>query len=189
MTLKRQAYRLLPLALLCLSALTFSATPVSERPSANPPKLPLTQAKQLSSARRLYALHCTVCHGDTGGGLEEARLAFPEDHRRCESCHKPGNPDLQADMQNSFELMRGRVAVGNAFAIGEAPPLKGEGALSAFGDAAALSTYIHAAMPRYAPGALNERQSLALSALLLKWNRALPEGAVLTRDNAAEVVP
>lgn len=120
----------------------------------------------------IFALRCAVCHGETGGGLAEARLAFPEDHRRCESCHKPGNPDRQADMRNSFELMRGPVAVGNAFAIGEAPALRGPGALSAFGDPAALRAYIQAAMPRHVPGSLNAAQSKALSAFIQELEQA-----------------
>ena len=182
MTVKRLLGLVLPLGLLGFVLLVTTAA--SQQAPAQPTTAPTTQAQQLAAGSRLYELHCTVCHGDTGGGLAEARLAFPEDHRRCESCHKPGNPDLQAEMPDSFELMRGRVAVGNAFAIGVAPPLVGEGALSAYSDAAALSAYIRTAMPRYAPGTLNERQVLALTARLLKWNRALPEGAVLTRENA-----
>lgn len=179
MTLKRRFLKLLQLVLLSFVLLSIlAATPEQQ---ATPEDF--TQVEQLAEGRRLYELHCTVCHGDAGGGLEEARLAFPEDHRRCESCHKPGNPDLQANMQNSFELMRGRVAVGSAFAIGKAPPLAGERALPAFSDAGAMSAYIQNAMPRYAPGTLNERQARALTALILKWNRALPEGAVLTREN------
>jgi hypothetical protein len=187
MTLKRT---LIPLFVFGLSSLlllaVLAAAPKSQDTAAASQAPKPTQTQQLASARQLYELHCTVCHGDTGDGLEEARLAFPEDHRRCESCHKPGNPDLQAEMPDSFELMRGRVAVGNAFAIGEAPSLTGEGTLSAFDDAAGLEGYIRTAMPRYAPGTLAEKESLALTALILKWNRALPEGAVLTRENADE---
>lgn len=150
------------LSVLCLTAgLLLAAAPPSD-----------AQQRQVQEGKRIFDLSCAVCHGDTGGGLEEARLTFPEDHRRCESCHKPGNPDLQAEMPDSFELMRGRVAVGSAFAIGEAPPLKGKGALLAFGDAEALSAYIRASMPRYAPGTLSEAQSRALTALILNWNRA-----------------
>lgn len=133
---------------------------------------PVAIPKQLSNTaeqgHQLFALYCAACHGKTGGGLAEARLAFPASHRRCESCHKPGNPDRQAEMKNSFELMRGPVAVGNAFAIGEAPALHGPGALNAFGDAAALRAYIQAAMPRHAPGSLSVAQSEALSRFVLE---------------------
>ena len=128
--------------------------------------------RRVVRGKQIFALRCAVCHGDTGGGLAEARLAFPEDHRRCESCHKPGNPGLKAEMLGSFETVRGRVPVGNAFSIGVAPPLQGEGALKAFGDAAALQAFIRAAMPRHAPGSLSNEQSRALSAFLLELNRA-----------------
>lgn len=160
--------------LVILCVLSFSGLVLS---MASPPQAlervpPLRSVSQLARGRSIFALRCAVCHGETGRGLEEARLAFPEDHRRCESCHKPGNPDRQAELPNSFETMRGRVAVGNAFAIGSAPPLRGPGTLSAFKDAAALQRYIRAAMPRHAPGTLNGEQGYALTAFILKLNRA-----------------
>lgn len=158
------------LAVAALLALGLSASKplaVPEQATANPTAEP---------GHQLFALYCAACHGETGGGLAEARLAFPESHRRCESCHKPGNPDRQADMEGSFELMRGRVAVGNAFSIGEAPALRGPGALPTFGNSAALRAYIQAAMPRHAPGSLSAAQSRALSAFVLELN-ATPKQA------------
>ena len=148
-----------------------------------------THAKaQFARGRSIFALRCAVCHGDTGGGFEEARLAFPEDHRRCESCHKPSNPKLQAQMgSRSFETARGRAVRGNAFSIGNAPPLHGAGALRAFGDAEALQAYIHTAMPRHAPGTLNSEQSYALAAFLAKLNRALPDDMVLGEKSAVGI--
>lgn len=120
--------------------------------------------------------------------MAEARLAFPEDHRRCESCHKAGNPDLRAQMgDSSFETVRGRIAVGNAFAIGTAPPLVGPQALAAFRDAGALQAFIRAAMPRHAPGSLGAEQSYALTAFVLKLNRALPEDKVIDRESAVQI--
>lgn len=138
--------------------------------SASKPVAAPGQAADLNAepGRELFALYCAACHGETGGGLAEARLAFPESHRRCESCHKPGNPDLQAELPDSFELMRGRVAVGNAFSIGKAPALRGPGALQTFGSPAALRAYIEAAMPRHAPGTLTEAQSKSLSVFVLE---------------------
>ena len=140
--------------------------------SASKPVTAPGQAADLNAepGHELFALYCAACHGETGGGLDEARLAFPESHRRCESCHKPGNPDRQAEMPDSFELMRGKFAVGNAFAIGEAPTLRGPGALSAFGDPAALRAYIEAAMPRHVPGSLSAAQSEALSRFVQELN-------------------
>ncbi len=141
--------------------------------------------RQAFRGEQIFALRCAACHGDTGGGLEEARLAFPEDHRRCESCHKTGNPQLQEQMgSRSFETVRGRSVRGNAFAIGVAPPLHGPEALSAFQDAVAVKAYVRAAMPRHAPGTLNDEQSYALTAFILKLNRAPPEEP-LNQKNAA----
>jgi len=158
-------------------------------PERAPTAETITVAKaQLERGRSIFALRCAACHGDTGGGLEEARLAFPADHRRCESCHKPSNPDLQTQMGNrSFETVRGRSVRGNAFAIGDAPPLHGGGALKAFGDAGALQAYIRAAMPRHAPGTLNGEQSYALTAFIAKLNRALPEDADVDQKSAASI--
>ncbi len=161
---------------------------------AKPPKpAPIVETRtrlkaQIARGRSIFALRCAACHGDTGRGLEEARLAFPEDHRRCESCHKPNNPKLQTQMgSRSFETVRGRSVRGNAFAIGNAPPLHGEGALKAFGDAGALQAYIRAAMPRHAPGTLNGEQSYALAAFVAKLNRALPEDVVVDEKSAVKI--
>src|SRR5690606_18357820 len=46
-------------------------------------------AALLTAGAEAYALRCAVCHGSTGGGIEEARLAFPPDERRCTRCHRP----------------------------------------------------------------------------------------------------
>ena len=141
--------------------------------------------RQVTRGKQIFALRCAVCHGDTGGGLAEARLAFPADHRRCESCHKSGNPKLQAQMgDRSFESVRGRSVIGNAFSIGVAPPLHGPKALSAFQNAASLQAFIRAAMPRHAPGTLNDEQSYALTAFILKLNHVLP-AEKLNRENVA----
>ena len=106
----------------------------------------------------LYAEHCAVCHGKTAQGFSEARLAFPEDHRRCESCHRPNNPP-----QMDLLAMHSR----NAFSVGEAPALVGEGALTAFPNEAALRSYISKTMPRPFPGSLSEQDYADLSAFLL----------------------
>ncbi len=84
----------------------------------------------------------------------------------------------------SFESVGGRSVRGNAFSIGVAPPLQGKNAREAFQNAAALQAFIRAAMPRHAPGTLNDEQSYALTAFILKLNRAPPEES-LNRKNAA----
>ena len=58
----------------------------------------------------------------------------------------------------------------NAFSIGEAPALVGEGALANFPNEVALRTYISATMPRPFPGSLSEREYADLSAFLLGLN-------------------
>ena len=133
------------------------------------------QKTQLERGAALYSLRCAVCHGATGQGLAEARLAFPEDHRRCSHCHKEGNPALMA---NPF-------VDNDMFDVGDAPALVGEGELAAFPNAAVLQSYIHAAMPRHAPGTLTNQDYWDVTAHLLELNHALPEGAILDERNAA----
>lgn len=36
--------------------------------------------EQLEHGAQTYDLHCATCHGDTGLGFAEAKLAFLEDH-------------------------------------------------------------------------------------------------------------
>ncbi len=133
-------------------------------------------AEETQSARgaALYHLRCSVCHGATGQGLAEARLAFPEDHRRCSRCHKEGNPVLMA---NPF-------IDNNMFDIGDAPALVGEDKMAAFPNAAVLQSYIRAEMPRHAPGSLADAEYWDITAHLLALNRALPAGTTLTEQNA-----
>lgn len=97
-----------------------------------------------------YDLHCAVCHGDTGLGYEEAKLAFPADHRTCTRCHRPGN-----EREMSFETMMERQH--DLFDLGDPPALRGPGALAAFSLDAVLYAYTRATMPRYQPGRLDER--------------------------------
>ena len=105
----------------------------------------------------LYAEHCAVCHGKKRQGLSEARLAFPEDHQRCEGCHRPNNPP-----QMALSAMTSR----RAFSVGEAPALVGEGALTNFPNAEVLRSYISATMPRPFPGTLSEQEYNDLSVFL-----------------------
>ena len=70
--------------------LALAGSPAREAPAAATSDATVDAA--LAAGRSLYAFDCSVCHGPTGGGLEEARLAFPPEHRRCTRCHKPNNP-------------------------------------------------------------------------------------------------
>lgn len=117
-----------------------------------------TRADQLERGEALYLFHCTTCHGRQGDGLDEARLAFPEEHRVCERCHMPRNPR---------QLAQERMTPDYAFSVGVAPPLRGAGALSSFGTAGALYHYVRAAMPRQAPGSLRDEDYLDIVAFVL----------------------
>ncbi|HZJ08721.1 MAG TPA: hypothetical protein VFD39_03435, partial [Trueperaceae bacterium] len=133
----------------------------------------------LAAAAELYAWNCAVCHGETGGGLEEAKLAFPPDHRDCTRCHRPSNRVVQP-LDQPF--------IGNdMFSIGEPPALhagdSGE-ALAAVAEPAALHAYIAATMPRYDPGRLSDEEYWALTALLLHMNDREAEAAAVATGAA-----
>ena len=115
------------------------------------------------SGKQTYARHCSVCHGETGLGLEEAREAFPEDHRRCARCHRPGNPPTM-----SYAQIEARQH--NLFDIGIAPALRGEGSMGARSGRAALRRYIAATMPRWNPGSLSDAEYDALTDFLFELN-------------------
>lgn len=116
-----------------------------------------------SSGERVYARYCSVCHGVTGLGLEEAREAFPEDHRRCSRCHRPGNPPTM-----SYEEIETRQH--NMFDIGVPPPVRGEGSMAALADRDALWQYLAATMPRWNPGSLSDAEYRAVAEFLLELN-------------------
>jgi len=126
--------------------------------SAQPPP----DEAQLERGGELFYRRCSVCHGKTGLGLAEAREAFPESHRRCTQCHKSGGPEV---MMVPFQD-------NNMFDIGHPPALRGPGTLRAWPDAAALRTYIQAAMPRHAPGTLSPAEAAALTAFLTELRAA-----------------
>ncbi len=111
----------------------------------------------------LYDRNCAVCHGDTGLGYAEAKLAFPADHRTCTRCHRPGNP-----MEMSFEEMMLRQH--DLFDLGAPPVLRGPDALQAFTDPIALWAYTGATMPRYQPGRLEATEVRAIVGFLWHAN-------------------
>lgn len=129
---------------------------------------------QLEHGAHTYDLHCATCHGDTGLGFAEAKLAFPEDHRQCHYCHRRHNPP-----QMPLAIMTSR----NAFDIGEAPALVGESTLTNFGNALALHAYSQATMPRPFPGELDDVTYLAITVHMLHLRGALPE-ALTVNDQA-----
>jgi mono/diheme cytochrome c family protein len=113
-----------------------------------------------------YDQNCSVCHGDTGLGYEEARLAFPADHRSCSRCHRPGNV-----REMSFETMMERQH--DLFDLGAPPALRGPGTLSAFPTDDALFAYSRATMPRYQPGRLDDEGYSDVVAFL-RWIASPP---------------
>lgn len=156
----------------CLAVVLMTAAPVrSQEPE--PPAF-------LAAAAELYAWNCAVCHGKTGGGLEEAKLAFPADHRICTRCHRPSNRVVQP-LDQPF--------IGNdMFSIGEPPALHGRDsgrALAAVAEPAALHAYIMATMPRYDPGRLSDEEYWALTALLLHLNGREEEAAAVAPAGGA----
>jgi mono/diheme cytochrome c family protein len=131
---------------------------------------------QLTYGKELYDFNCAVCHGERGLGLDDARLSFPEDHRYCEQCHRPSNP-RRMTLEQMTPL--------NAFSVGDAPPLAGEGSLSAFPNALALYSYSRATMPRFEPARHTDEEYLAITAYILALRQNLSE--VLNFENLAAI--
>lgn len=97
-----------------------------------------------------------------GGGIAEARLAFPETHRTCERCHRPYNPPTSLDPADIFS-------------VGEPPPLRGLAVTARFSSPESLYQFIRSTMPRYNPGVLSDKEYWAITAFL--WE-GLPETPV-----------
>ncbi|HEX7005169.1 MAG TPA: c-type cytochrome [Trueperaceae bacterium] len=140
-----------------------SGTAASQRDS-EPSETILARAEaEAPVGAALFAANCSVCHGATGLGLEEAKLAFPPDHRDCSRCHKRGNAP-------TMSLRQIEMRQHDLFDVGEPPPLRGVGSLAAHAPPEAVRTYISAAMPRYRPGALSQEEYAAVTAFLLALN-------------------
>lgn len=119
----------------------------------------------------VYAFSCAVCHGATGQGFAEAVLAFPEDYRDCAVCHQPQNAAVMPGSQVGMAVM--------AFSLGEPPGLDYQ-RLARFGTVGGLYRYVASAMPRWAPGSLEDDAYLAVTAHLLRTVGALAAGETLT---------
>ena len=113
-----------------------------------------------------YERNCSVCHGDTGLGYQEAKLAFPADHRACTHCHRPGN-----EREMSWDVINARGH--DLFDVGDPPALRGPGTLAGFADDAVLLAYTRATMPRYQPGRLTDAAYADLVAFM-RWVGAEP---------------
>lgn len=132
---------------------------------------------QVLLGAELYYQNCSVCHGDTATGLAEARLAFPETEQKCEKCHRPNNPPQMALEQMSWR---------NAFSVGQAPALRGEGRLSKLANAYTLYAYTRASMPRPFPASLKDEDYWAITAFLLDINATDIGQSILSEDNASQ---
>lgn len=148
---------------------------LGDEPPPTPSSVAGESAEQVARGRELYRLNCAVCHGATALGFDEARSAFPKEHRHCERCHKPSNART-FDQRNIIH--------NNMFSLGTPPALRGEETLHALKDANALFNYVRATMPRYAPGRLTDAEYLDVTAFLLALRGAPPRETV-TNENAA----
>ncbi len=180
---------LLALAFLALAPVMFA---LGSDPQARPglsaeAELEGELERALEDAAGVYAFNCAVCHGATGGGLAEAKLAFPADHRNCTRCHKQGNPVVMPLNQPIMD--------NNMFPIGDPPALHALGVdeptkpageagtaparapLAAVAAPEALHAYIKATMPRYHPGKLSDAEYWLISAHLLSLNGRGEEAA------------
>ena len=121
--------------------------------------------EQVVAGAKLFDLNCAVCHGDSALGFEEAKIAFPADHRECTLCHKPNNPVV---MSLDEVMAQGRDH--DLFSLGEPPALRGEGALASFASPAALFWVTKTTLPRYRPRTMTDAEVLDITAFLLHVN-------------------
>lgn len=135
---------------------------------------PVEPSAQAQRATELYRFSCSTCHGDTGLGFAEAVSAFPEDHRYCAQCHHPQNSATMPGSQIGLSTM--------AFSLGDPPPLNDPERLERFVTAGALYHYIRAAMPRWAPGSLDDEVYLDLTSHLLRLVGVMGEDETLTHE-------
>lgn len=126
---------------------------------------------QVKAGAGTFHLVCATCHGPTGGGLAEARLAFDPMHRTCERCHDPANPPLRKDM---------RITPRDSFSLGHPPALRTDRLAARFKSPSDLYAFLRSNMPRYDPGMLSDRKYVQLTAFLLALNGAMPASASLT---------
>ncbi len=135
------------------------------------PTLP-AQPGQADIGAQVYWLSCLPCHGDKGQGLTQEFIeTYPEEERNCwaSGCHG----------KNPYE---------SGFTIPRAiPALIGKGALQKFTTAAALRSYIRAAMPYWNPGSLTDDESWQVTAFLLRENQLWDARQDLTEENARAI--
>lgn len=163
--------------LVVVAAATLVAAAQVDSPSA--PVAPTAEA--VAGGARLYALNCAVCHGASGRGIDEARLAFPPGDRHCTRCHKPNNRAVQSLAEPLVD--------NDMFSIGVPPPLVptagAPAPLAATASPEALWAYLSHTMPRYEPGRQSPREYWQLTAFLLDLN-GREEAAAAAASAASE---
>lgn len=179
MTVRRRR-RVLRAALIAVAACTFvgsAAAQTTAEEAAATLALVADGSALVREGAILYDHNCSACHGDTGGGMAEAKTSFPDDKRTCTYCHKPSNPPQMDHLAMNWR---------NAFDVGVAPPLIGPAALDGFASGAALFGYVRATMPRPWPGSLSDEAYLAITAFLAAANGA-PADEVASVPDLADV--
>jgi len=145
--------------------------PSMPNPRLDPPQIS-SNPTQLERGAYDFWLYCLPCHGDQGQGLtDEFRTLYPPDHQDCwaSGCHG------ERPYPNGWTLPP------------RVPAIIGPEALPDYDTAASLYTFIRAAMPFEAPGSLGSETYLDVVAYLAEKNGVLPEGMVVSPDNADEV--
>ncbi|GAB4547584.1 MAG: hypothetical protein Fur002_23690 [Anaerolineales bacterium] len=144
-----------------------TSTPTPDRLAQ--PTLP-AEPTQADKGAQVYWLACLPCHGDKGQGLtEEFIQTYPEEDHNCwaSGCHG------ERPYENGFKIPR------------TIPAVIGAGTLEKFSTAAALRSYIYAAMPYWKPGNLTEEESWQVTAFLLRENARWDGRVELNAENAA----
>ena len=145
--------------------------PSMPNPRLDPPQIS-SNPTQLERGAYNFWLYCLPCHGDQGQGLtDEFRTLYPPDHQDCwaSGCHG------ERPYPNGWTLPS------------HVPAIIGPEALPNYDSAASLYTFIRAAMPFEAPRSLDPDTYWDVVTYLAEKNGVLPEGVVVSPDNADEI--
>lgn len=146
------------------------STPTPDRLAE--PTLPASPS-QADIGPQVYWLSCLPCHGDRGQGLtDEFRQIYPKEEQNCwtSGCHG-SNP-----YESGFTIPK------------YIPPIIGANTLQKFANAAALRSYIFAAMPYWKPASLTEEDTWQVTAFLLRENNLWTGQGELTASNADRIL-
>lgn len=128
---------------------------------------------QADQGAMIYYNYCAACHGGEGQGLTDAwRAAWgPDANCWAAGCHSERLPAIPQEP-------------GMPPALGAPPALIGLATLSRFFSAQELHDFIRAAMPRWAPGLLSEKEYWAVTAFLIRA-RGIPADGLRLDDSTA----